>query len=80
MRRGYVPPDTDLRTLAIDIGLTTPFSVSDAEYAINRLARAGLDVSEIRGAMPVVLGMAHRWPTSLPNAANIVAKAIGTDA
>jgi len=72
-----VPPDIDLQSLAIDIGSTTPFSTPDVEYMINRLARAGLDVAGIVGALPSVLGVAHRWPTSLPNAANIVAKAIG---
>jgi len=62
---------TNLRNLAIDLGSTTAFSASEAAYAMNELATAGFDSTEIMGALPGVLDMAAAGSVSLASAAEI---------
>lgn len=64
---------TNLRNLAIDLGSTTAFSASEAAYAMNELATAGFDTTEIMGALPGVLDMAAAGSVSLSSAAEIAA-------
>lgn len=63
----------NLRKLAIDLGSTTAFSASEAAYAMNELATAGFDTTEIMGAIPGVLDMAAAGSVSLASAAEIAA-------
>lgn len=62
---------TKLRDLAIDLGSTTEFSASEAAFAMNELATAGFDSTEIMGALPGVLDMAAAGSVSLASAAEI---------
>jgi len=62
---------TNLRNLAIDLGSTTAFSASEAAYAMNELATAGFDTTEIMSALPGVLDMAAAGSVSLAEAAEI---------
>lgn len=62
---------TNLRNLAIELGSTTAFSASEAAFAMNELATAGFDTTEIMGALPGVLDMAAAGSVSLSSAAEI---------
>lgn len=62
---------TNLRNLAIELGSTTAFSASEAAFAMNELATAGFDTTEIMGALPGVLDMAAAGSVSLSDAAEI---------
>lgn len=62
-----------LRNLAIELGSTTAFSASEAAFAMNELATAGFDTTEIMGALPGVLDMAAAGSVSLSSAAEIAA-------
>jgi TP901 family phage tail tape measure protein len=62
---------TDLRNLAIDLGSTTAFSASEAAFAMNELATAGFDTTEIMTALPGVLDMAAAGSVGLGEAAEI---------
>lgn len=62
---------TDLRNLAIDLGSTTAFSAKEAAFAMNELATAGFDTTEIMGALPGVLDMAAAGSVGLSEAAEI---------
>lgn len=65
------PQFAALRQQAIDLGSTTAFSASEAADAMNMLATAGFDTTEIMSALPGVLDMAAAGSVSLAEAADI---------
>lgn len=62
-----------LRALAKTMGATTTFSASEAADAMTNLARAGLKVNEIAGAIPGTLAAAAAEGIDLATAADLVA-------
>lgn len=61
-----------LEQLAIQLGKTTVFSTRDAAEAMKFLARTGLDVGQIMGALPKVLQLAAAGQMDLATSADIV--------
>lgn len=62
-----------MRDLAIQLGSTTKFSASEAALAMELLASAGFETTEIMTALPAVLDMAASGSVSLADAADVAA-------
>jgi len=62
---------TGLRNLAIDLGSTTAFSATDAANAMQMMATAGFNTTDIMAALPGVLDLAAAGSVGLAEAAEI---------
>jgi TP901 family phage tail tape measure protein len=65
------PVFEQLRQQAIDLGATTAFSATEAAGAMQILATAGFDTTQIMDAVPAVLNMAAAGAVDLATAAEI---------
>ena len=72
---------TEMATLqaqALELGAVTAFSAGDAASAMLELAKAGMDVSQVSGAIPGVLDLAAAANLGLGEAAAITSNALNT--
>ena len=67
----------ELRAQATELGSTTSFSASQAAEGMGFLAQAGLDATQIMGAMPNVLNLAAGASISLAESADIATNVMG---
>jgi len=68
---------TDLREMAIQLGIDTEFSAKQAADGIAILGRAGFETTEIMDALPGVLDLAAAGELALADAADIAASSLG---
>ena len=67
-----------LQAQALELGASTSFSAGEAAEAMLELGKAGLDATDIMGAMPGVLSLAAAGGMDVANAATIAANTVNT--